>query len=180
MSLLNQNMQFGELPGNIRSAFSGGMGAKIQLPAGTSLYRFSGHTHISPWWSQTSELPNLLLSAKAKSQTLFNYVRLTTAVLRKWDSDMYNLIIAELRSPVYAFKGAISPQNEASQYMNVRDLDNYKKKFTKSVFMSGGNGQLYIKDLSSSYLNMIVPAGAVNIYDPIDDIIDFLISYRLI
>jgi hypothetical protein len=179
MSLLNQNVQFADLPGNIRNAFSGGMGTKIQLPAGTSLYRFSGHTHISPWWTETTELTGLILGAKSSGQSLFNYIRTSSAVLRQWDSNMYHLIIAQLTTPVWAFKGLISPQNEASKYMDVNDV-NFKKKFTKPVFMGGGNGQVYIKDIAAHHLNIIVPAGAVNIYDKIDDILDFLVSYKLV
>jgi hypothetical protein len=57
---------------------------------------------------------------------------------------MYSLVIAELNEEVKAFKGTISPQNEASVYMNPNDQLNYKKKYTKSVFFPGGNSQVYI------------------------------------
>jgi hypothetical protein len=180
MPFLNQNVDFSQLPNDVQLAFSGMSGTKILLTFGTSLFRFSGHANISPWWSETTELASLLLAAKAAKQNLYQYVRNHSAVLRKWDPDMQHLIIATLNQPVYAFKGSISPQNEAAAYMNTNDIKNYKKKFTKPVFFGGGNGQVYIKDIDASYVNIIVPAGTVNVYDNVDEILDFLIDYKLI
>ncbi|HVM89478.1 MAG TPA: hypothetical protein VMT76_14925 [Puia sp.] len=179
MSFLNQNLDFSQLSPDVQLAFSGMAGNKILLPFGTSLFRFSGHSNISPWWSEIAQLPQLLLSAKASGQRLFQYIRNHSAVLRKWDPDMQHLIIASLNQPVYAFSGGISPQNEAAAYMNAQ-LKTYKRKFTKPVFFGGGNGQVYIKDLDHSYINIIVPAGTINIYDNVDEILDFLIDYKII
>ncbi|WP_019668307.1 hypothetical protein [Eudoraea adriatica] len=180
MPILNQNLDFDQLSSNVRAAFLGCGATKVLLPPGTSLFRFSGHSNISSWWSETTQLPDLLLSAKANGKNLHQYVRTTSAVLRQWDADMYNLVVARLNLPVYAFRGIISPQNEASKYMNPQDFNNYKKRFTKPVFFKGGNGQVYINDLSLSDIDIIVPAGAVNIYDSVDDIINFLIDYNII
>jgi hypothetical protein len=181
MSILNQTLDFQQLPVEVKGAFPGNIASKVLLPAGTSLFRFSGHDRLSPWWSETAELGGLLLSAKASGKPLYQFVRDASAVLRRWHSNpMTNLIIGTLNQPVYAFRGIIGPQNEASIYMNVADRDNYKKKFTKPVFYRGGNGQVYINGLAFNDIKFIVPLGAVSIYDSVDEIIDFLVSYRLI
>ncbi len=180
MSTLNQDIHFDQLPDSVRHAFSGSVGAKVLLTAGTLLFRFSGHANISSWWSEASQLSNLLLSAKASGQSLFQYIRNTTAVLRQWDSGMNNLIVGKLNRSVYAFRGTISPQNEASRYMNSQDLSSYKKRFTKPVFFGGGNGQVYINGIKEEDITIIVPVGTVNTFDKIDDIIDFLISYNIV
>lgn len=179
MAILNQNLTASQLPSRVHHAFSGPIGNSILLPAGTSLFRFAGHSNISPWWSQTSQLKDLLISAKASGQHLNQYIRNTTAVLRIWDSDMYNLIIAKLNVAVYAFSGPIASQNEAARYMNPKDAQ-YKQRFTKPVFFKGGNGQVYIFGLSPGDLTFVVPAGTVNIYDGVDEILDFLKSFHLI
>src|SRR4051812_35438111 len=113
MVATNDKLTFNDLPSHVRSAFSG-IGNKIILLSGTSLFRFSGHTHVSSWWSSTEELAGLLLAAKSSKKGLYNYVRDTTAVLRQWDSEMYNLIVGRLNRSCIAFKGGIAPQNEAS------------------------------------------------------------------
>ena len=180
MPILNESLRFEMLPIDVRSAFTGFRATKVLLPWGTSLFRFSGHSRISPWWSETNQLSILLLTAKARNHSLFEYARNTTAIKRLWDFGLFNLIIVRLKQPVYAFSGFIAPQNEAAQYKNSQDFINYKKKFTKPVFFSGGNGQVYIKDLEPRHVDFIVPAGAVNIYDDVTEIMDFLISYRII
>jgi len=168
------------LPFEVRNAFAGLQATKDLLPLGTLLFRFSGHARISPWWSETNQLSRLLLIVKARNLSLADYIRNTSAIKRLWDPGLFNLIVARLKQPVYAFRGTIAPQNEASQYMNSRDLDYYKKRFTKPVFFGGGNGQVYIKDLDVQHIDFVVPPGAVNIYDKVDEIMDFLISYRII
>jgi|GEM_PF-5509767 len=181
MAFLNQTIDFQQLSPEIKGAFPGGTATRVLLPAGTSLFRFSGHDRLSPWWSETTELGGLLLEAKTSGKPLYQYVRETSAVLRKWYSNtMSNLVVATLNQPVYAFKGIIGPQNEAAIYMNPLDKQNYKKKFTKPVYYRGGNGQIYINGLTITCIQYVVPLGTVSVYDNIDEIIDFLISYRLI
>jgi hypothetical protein len=176
MQILNQNLEFEQLSSDFRNAFSGLKADKVLLRLRTSLFRFSGGTHISPRWSETTQLPYLLLSAKQRGQRLDQYIRATNALLRSWDPGMYNLIIAKLNIDVYAFRGTSSFQNEAFKYMNPQDIDNYKKKFTKPVFYQGGNSQVFINNIKDQDINIIVPGGAINIYDEVDDIINFLID----
>ena len=179
MAMLNQALEFNDIPADARLAFTEAKAEKVVLPAGTLLFRFSGHSNLSPWWSEVKYLPGVLLSAKLSKKNLYEYVRKTNAVLRKWDPNMSNLIIAKLNADVYSFRGSISPQNEAAVYMDNADVKNYKKRFTKPVFFGGGNSQVYIKGLSDSSLSIIVPAAAVNIFDDIDAITDFLHSYGI-
>lgn len=179
MPILNQNLKFKDLPADVRRAFHGEPENDL-LVANKTLFRFSSHSGISPWWSDARELSGLLLAAKASGRALSRYVRERTAVLRQWDPDMTYLIVARLNKPVYAFRGIISHQDEAAVYMDPEDLKNYKKKFTKSVFFRGGNGQVYINGLQQHDVDIIVPMGTVYIYDKIDDILDFLISQKVI
>lgn len=187
MAILNENLKFQEIEESHRNAFSEKTPPKILLPTGTSLFRFTGHSGMSPWWSETSQLSGLLLSAKASRLGVNEYVRRSQAILRGFykgkdyqDPGIHNLIIATLNRPVYAFKGTIAALNEAYPYMNREDLKHYKEKFTKPVLMRGGNGQLYIKDLPSSYLDIVVPEGTIYIFDDVDQIIDLLARYNVI
>ena len=179
MPILNQSLEFNELPADARQAFTDSKADKVVLPAGTLLFRFSGHSNLSPWWSEVKYLPNLLLSAKMANKSLYEYVRKTNAVLRRWDPNMSNLIIAKLNTDIYSFKGSISPQNEAAVYMDTENVKKYKKRFTKPVFFGGGNSQVYIKGLSDSGISIVIPAGVVNIFDEVDAITDFLHSYGI-
>lgn len=180
MAILNANLEFNQLEAEVRSAFPGGVAKKVSLPAGTSLFRFSGHDGISPWWSETADLLGILYAAKASGKPLFQYMRESSAVLRKWyKNSMNSLFIANLTQPVYGFRGVIGPQNEAAAYMDPKNKA-YKQRFTKPVYFRGGNGQVYIKGLTQSHLQIIVPLGTVDIYDDVDAIIDFLVSYKLV
>jgi hypothetical protein len=85
---------------------------------------------LTSWWSETNQLAALLIAAKASGRSLPDHVRTTTAVLRDWDAGMFNLIIVNLNLPVFAFKGNISPQNEAQNYMNSED----KKELQKEIY----------------------------------------------
>ena len=178
MSILNENLEFHQLPSDVQIAFAGKGSEKVLLKPGTSLFRFSRHTGISPWWSETTQLWSLLESAKKCGQRLDQHVRSTNAVLRNWDPSMHFLIIAKLKWYVYAFRGKTSFQNEAFKYMNPTDKVHYKQKYTKPILFKGGNSQVYIYGIKGHHLNIIVNAGAVLIYDPIDDILNFLNSNR--
>lgn len=167
------------LPQNISSAFSGSAATNILLPVGTSLYRFTSDNRVSQWWTETNQLANMLLSAKSSGKTLVEYMRHNSAVLRQWSPDMFHLYVIALTHPVNAYKGGIAPQNEAARFSNPNSAD-YKKKFTKSVFMSGGGSQVYIPNFQRHQFREIVPIGAVNVYDAVDGILDFLLTYKLI
>lgn len=180
MAALNQDIQFEKLDGSVRAGFSGGVAAKRLVGAGTRLFRFSGHSNMSAWWTEANELPALLIGAKGEKKNLAQYVRERSAVLRLWNPDMYNLIVAVITQSVYGFQGKIAPQNEAARYKNSKDLTNYKKKFTKPVYFKGGGGQIYIPNLTSQHMSIIVPAGVVNIFDDIDEITDFFVSYKIV
>lgn len=179
MQTAKQAIEFKDLPNDVRSAFRG-LGSKVELSANTSLYRFTSHPGISPWWSETKHLAEVLLSTKASGKGLPKHIRSSTAVLRRWDSGMSYLTIGILKRPVHAFRGIIAPQDESTIYRNASDLSNYKKRYTKSVFFGGGNGQVYIPQVKSTDLSILVPIGTINIYDDVDDILDFLESYKLV
>jgi len=180
MAILNQDLQFEKFDSSVRAGFSGGMATKRLVGAGTKLFRFSGHSNMSAWWTDANELPALLIGAKGEKKNLAQYVRERSAVLRLWNPDIYNLIVAVITQSVYSFQGKIAPQNEAAKYKDSKDLANYKKKFTKYVYFKGGGGQIYIPNLTPQHISIIVPAGAVNIYDDIDEITDFLVSYKIV
>lgn len=199
--MLDIGVEFRNLDSSVKGAFIGSIAEKVTLPKNTSLYRFTGGNYLSPWWTETKYLPELLIKAKNSKKPLYQYVRDTTAVLRRWDRNgISHLVIATLKDEVTAFKGGISPQNEAAIYMDPKNLENYKKKFTKPVFFGGGNSQVYIckfqrdpnneiddekkkerkkeidklmSNIEQKYLTYTIPFGVVSIYDNIDEIIDF-------
>jgi hypothetical protein len=179
MPLLNETVSFADLRPEVRGSFSAGLAKKVLLPAGTSLFRFSGHNGISPVWAETSQLSSVLLGAKASGKRLDEYIREKLAVLRLWNPGMTYLIVAELIQPVWGFRGLIEKQNEAAAYMSNRS-PLYKKKFTKPVFFSGGIGQVQIPGLNQAHLHFIVPAQTILIHDPIDEILDVLIACKVI
>ena len=161
------------------SAFSNSSATKVLLPVGTSLYRFTSDNRVSEWWTETNQLANMLLSAKSSGKSLANYMRHHSAVLRQWSPDMFHLYVIALTHPVNAYKGGIASQNEAARFSNPNCAD-YKKKYTKSVFMSGGGSQVYIPNFLRHQFREVVPIGAVNVYDGVDEILDFLLTYNLI
>lgn len=179
MSVLNENMQFANLSLEVRNSFSGAMAKKVLLNPGTSLFRFSGHNGISPVWAETTQLGNMLLSAKNSNKRFDQYVREKLAVLRMWNPGMTYLIVTELIQPVWAFRGNIEVQNEAAAYMN-KDSAKYKQRFTKPVFFGGGIGQVQIPGLNQTHLRFVVSAGTIFIHDPVDEILDVLISCNVI
>lgn len=190
-------LKFSELPDDVKSAFSGIHGNKVRLQKGTSLFRFSDHPYASPWWSETSQLMDLLLTARAKGIPLYNHVRSSTAILRSFNPGFFNLLVVELTQDLQAFRGRVAPQNEASKYMDNRYSKHYKQRYTKPVFFGGGNGQVYIprfhRQLLEKHIDMKVPrinlmdyakweveAGTINIYDKIDDILKTLMRSDII
>jgi hypothetical protein len=179
MPLLNETISFTDLSNEVRGSFTAGQAKKVLLPAGTSLFRFSGHNGISPVWAETNQLGSILLAAKASGKRLDQYVREKLAVLRLWNPGMTYLIVAELTQPVWGFRGLIEKQNEAAAYMN-NGSSLYKKRFTKPVFFSGGIGQVQIPGLNQAHLRFVVPAETILIHDPIDEILDVLIDYKVI
>jgi len=169
-----------QLPSNISSAFTNSSATSVLLPVNTSLYRFTSDNRVTEWWAETNQLANMLLMAKASGKTLPQYMRHHSAVLRQWSPDMFHLYVVSLTHPVNAYRGGIAAQNEAAAYSNPSSAD-YKKKYTKSVFMSGGGSQVYIPNkLQHHQFREVVPIGAVNVYDSIDEILDFLNTYDLI
>ena len=195
MSTSNFDVEFYQLSDDVKGAFIGSIATKERLTRNTLLYRFCGGPGLSPWWTEAKYLPDLLLKAKASKKALYQYVRDTTAILRRWDGNsISHLVIATLNEELSGFKGDISPQNEATIYMSPLDTENYKKKFTKQVFFRGGNSQVYINrfqmekydrndeemkkkiekqmdEIQKRYLTYTVPFGTVSIYDDIDIII---------
>lgn len=168
--------------------FPGGIAENSHFMPGTLLYRFSGwdiisrdekgNERVSPWWSESSGLLDTLLSAKMSGETLWDYVRQKSAVLRGWNSLGY-LVMIRLNKPKEGFRGLIAPQNEANPFMN-NGSKQYKGKYTKPVGFSGGGRQVFVPDLSRADFEIAIPLGSVFIYDNIDEIIDFLNSYKLI
>jgi hypothetical protein len=179
MAILNEKTVFNDLSVEERQSFSGASAVKTLLPVGSSLFRFSGHDGISPVWAETTQLGNMLLSAKNSNKRFDQYVREKLAVLRAWNAGMTYLIVTELIKPVWAFRGTIEVQNEAAAYMN-KESSKYKQRFTKPVFFSGGIGQVQIPGLSSTHLRFVVPAGTIFIHDPVDEILNVLISCNVI
>ncbi len=179
MSLLNETTSFTDLGMEARQSFAGGIATKKLLNPGTSLFRFSGHNGISPVWAETNQLGGILLSAKASGKRLDQYIRERLAVLRMWNPGMSYLLIAELTQAVWGFRGVIEKQNEAAAYMD-KNSQQYKTRFTKPVFFGGGIRQVFIPNLTQQHLRFVVPASTILVYDNIDDILDLLISYRII
>ncbi len=179
MPLLNETASFADLSVEARHSFAGGIATKLLLNPGVSLFRFSGHNGISPVWAETNHLGNILLSAKNSGKRLDQYIRERLAVLRLWNPGMSYLLIAELTQAVWGFRGIIEKQNEAAAYMD-KNSQQYKTRFTKPVFLGGGISQLFIPGLTSQHLRFVVPASTILVYDKIDDILDLLISYRII
>jgi hypothetical protein len=70
MPVLNEQLQFEKFENYIRSGFNGGRANKKLLKQGALLYRFSGHTNLSAWWSEINDLPLLLMGAKKKRKVL--------------------------------------------------------------------------------------------------------------
>ena len=56
----------------------------------------------------------------------------------------------------------------------------YKEKYTKPVQFLGGGRQVYIPGLTRADFSIEVPLKTIFVYDDIDEIIDFLTSYKLI
>ena len=46
--------------------------------------------------------------------------------------------------------------------------------------MNGGGSQVYIPNFQRHQFREVVPIGAVNVYDGVDEILDFLLAYKLI
>lgn len=176
--ILNQTLNFKDLSPYDKAAFSGHVTKEIFME-NTLLYRFSDHDRItSPWWSDASDLGHTLLTCLNNQQSLVDYVRQHSAVKRQWNQ-LQDLIIIKLNVRAFGLRGLARPQNEASIYTN-KDSIHYKEKFTKPVYFKGGSSQVYIPNLNMSNISVVVPAGAVNIYDDVKDILDFLISYKII
>ncbi len=170
---------------SVRQAFGASQLTPVTLNPGTMLYRFSGwdiinpgRNVVSPWWSEGSGLLEVLLAAKASNKTLEQFVRNRSAVLRAWNN-ISCLVMVRLSARKDAYRGSIAFQNEAKPYMD-RNSAKYKQKFTKPVFFGGGGSQVWVPDLKTTEFSITIPFRTINITDDVDEIIDFLASYRLI
>lgn len=198
LQMLSFDVQFGDLENSERSAFVGSVAKREVLGAHTSLYRFCENDYLSPWWTETKYLPGLLFGGLVSKKPFYHFIRDTSAVLRGFKNAMTHLVVASLNEDVIAFKGGISPQNEAAIYMN-KNSEHYKKRFTKPILFGGGNQQVYINGfkrpannetdetkkkerakeineemsrIQKRYLTYQVPFGAILTYDKIEDIIE--------
>lgn len=166
-------------------AFGGGRLTPIVLNPGTSLYRFSGWdivnpktNAVSPWWSESNGLIEVLLAAKSSGKTLEHFVRTRSAVLRAWNN-ISCLVLIRLNKPKEAYSGTIEFQNEAKRYFD-RSSAQYKQKFTKPVYFGGGGKQVWVPELKTSEFSVTIPQKTIHITDHVDEIIDFLVSYGLL
>jgi len=102
------------------------------FPVGTLLYKFNEYeglqTNASPWWSEvvSNELDGGLLQRLALGQALGlqEFTRVSAAVSENWNP-LHYLLIAELRTDVFGFKGKVAGQ---ARY-NLSDKD--KEEATK-------------------------------------------------
>lgn len=154
--VLNQNLNFKDLPAAHQAAFSGRRARKMLLQAGQQFYKFTDaplvrpprkpgeKPSISPWWSavipiveQDTGLQGLLDSAKNLDVSPATFARARNAVTLQWNS-MSGLTIMQLLVPAYSFVGGVAhqPIDERNEYKNV-------------VYI-GGAIQVYIPSLSPS------------------------------
>ena len=176
--MLNDNLEFAQLPASEQAAFRG-PGVKTQLPAGTRIFRFSVSDYNSPWWSEVKDLAGILSDAKRSNETFATYIRKRTAVFKHWNIQN-NLVIAELTQPVFAFKGIIAPQMLGRRDLNKNGQPVFGKKYSKPIFWGGGFSQVFLKGIDTTHYKVVLPAGAILITDPIDDIAATLYQYGFI
>lgn len=182
---LSNNSKFSELDADFRSAFSGAGQLKLFTP-NLRFYRFSDEqSNISPWWVEASNIYDTLVKAKNSGESLYQYIRKNSALARFWGNGLMCLSIMRLKQPMYGFEGIIAPMNDATLALAKRsDTQNANKYgngkyYTKPVYYHGGGGQVFIPGLSMQNCEMIVPYGTIQIHDGIDEIIDFLMTYKL-
>ena len=159
--ILNQKLNFNDLPVEHQAAFSGRRARKVLLHAKQQFYKFTDASlvrpprkpgdkpSVSPWWSavepiveQDTGLQGLLDRADNLGVSPATFARARNAVTKQWNS-MSGLVIMQLLTPAYGFVGGVAhqPIDERKDYKNV-------------VFI-GGAIQVYIPSLGPSQVRKV-------------------------
>ena len=152
---LNSQLNFGDVPGDVKLAFVGGAAKRIKLTANTRLYKFTEYPlfgdddAVTAWWSSVTPLNpddtglEILLERAARvGVDPSTFARARNAVTKEWNA-MGQLRLARLKVPVWGFVGTVRHQPVE------------KKPEKKKVVFIGGAVQLWIPNLSSTTIGQV-------------------------
>ena len=159
--ILNENYAFSSAPVDVRSAFIG-TPEKILLRRGKKLYKWTDYelnnpVGITPWWSfvEQTRLPGGFVAEGFRtSETMAHrlgvthrqYQKVRSAVSEQFNK-LENLLLVELLRDAWGFAGRTRGQPE------------FKDPALANVFLIGGKGQVWIPNLTPSYMREIPSLG---------------------
>jgi hypothetical protein len=159
---INEKLAFSDATTDAKEAFLG-IPDKVFLPPATKLYKWTdyelvGPKGITPWWCyvKRTTLPGGLVAegfrdsetaARRIGSNHRTYQQIRTAVSERFDNNLNNLLLIELKIGVWGFAGRASGQPE------------FKNPSLANVYLIGGKCQLWIPNLTPSHVRQIPAMG---------------------
>ena len=134
------------------------------LPPATKLYKWTGRAlggpHITPWWSfvESTRLPSGIMAdgfrvseerAARLGRTHREFARSRAAISGQFGNTMANLLVIQLKVPVWGFAGQCSGQPEFAD----------EEKELRHVFFIGGAFQVLIPNVAPDQVTQLAAIG---------------------
>ncbi len=162
--ILNENLRFENVDHIVKRAFLR-VPERVLIAARTRLYKWTNRplsdgSRVTPWWSfvESIRLPSGMLAegfrvseerAARHWEITSRLARARAAISDQFGNTMANLLLVELKVPVWGFAGKASGQPEFAD-----DRPEFRH-----VFLIGGTHQVWVPELKPQHVTAIPVAG---------------------
>ena len=161
--ILNEDLRFDALDEGARKAFLR-VPDRMLLRPGSKLYKWTNRTlggpHITPWWSfvESTRLPSGIVAdgfrvseerAARLGRTHREFARSRAAISGQFKNNLSNLLVIQLKVPVWGFAGRCSGQPEFDD----------EQKDLSHVFLIGGAFQVLIPNVALDHVTQLAAIG---------------------